>query len=59
MHVQPVSEKEIEENLPELSPHIEDGFSLKQLESLHDYAVEAFKAGIEYANKKLKELVND
>ena len=49
-----MSEETIEENLPDLSPHLEDGFSLKQLETLHDYAVEAFKAGIEYANNTRK-----
>ena len=49
LHIQTVSEQEIEENLPELPPHLEDGFSLKQLEILHDYAVEAFTAGIAYA----------
>lgn len=38
----------------DLSPHLEDGFSLRQLEILHDYAVEAFKAGIEYANNTRK-----
>lgn len=54
LHIQTVSEQEIEENLPELPPHWEDGFSLKQLEILHDYAVEAFTAGIAYANKHAK-----
>lgn len=54
LHIQTVSEQEIEKNLPELSPHMEDGFSLKQLEILHDYAVEAFTAGIAYANKHSK-----
>lgn len=54
LHIQTVSEQEIEENLPELPPHLEDGFSLKQLEILHDYAVEAFTAGIAYANKHAK-----
>jgi len=49
-----MSEETIEENLPDLSPHLEDGFSLRQLEILHDYAVEAFKAGIEYANNTRK-----
>lgn len=49
-----MSKETIEENLPDLSPHLEDGFSLKQLETLHDYAVEAFKAGIEYANNNRK-----
>lgn len=54
LRIHTVSEQEIEENLPELSPHMEDGFSLKQLEILHDYAVEAFTAGIAYANKHSK-----
>ena len=54
LHIQTVSEQEIEKNLPELPPHLEDGFSLKQLEILHDYAVEAFTAGIAYANKHSK-----
>lgn len=46
-----ISEETIEANLPELPPHLEDGFSLKQLEILHDYAAKAFEAGIEYAKK--------
>lgn len=54
LHIHTVSEQEIEKNLPELPPHMEDGFSLKQLEILHDYAVEAFTAGIAYANKHSK-----
>ena len=43
MNITNMSEETIEENLPDLSPHLEDGFSLRQLEILHDYAVEAFK----------------
>lgn len=54
MNISNMSEEAIEENLPDLSPHLEDGFSLRQLEILHDYAVEAFKAGIEYANNTRK-----
>ena len=54
MNISNMSEETIEENLPDLSPHLEDGFSLRQLEILHDYAVEAFKAGIEYANNTRK-----
>lgn len=49
-----ITKETIDANLPELSPHLEDGFSLKQLETLHDYAVRAFKAGVEYANKHAK-----
>lgn len=33
LHIQTVSEQEIEKNLPELPSHLEDGFSLKQAES--------------------------
>lgn len=58
MNITNMSEETIEENLPDLSPHLEDGFSLRQLEILHDYAVEAFKAGIEYANNKQKGATN-
>ena len=54
MNISNMSEETIEENLPDLSPHLEDGFSLRQLEILHDYAVEASKAGIEYANNTRK-----
>lgn len=54
LNISNMSEETIEENLPDLSPHLEDGFSLRQLEILHDYAVEAFKAGIEYANNTRK-----
>lgn len=54
LHIQTVSEQEIEKNLPELPPHLEDSFSLKQLEILHDYAMEALTAGIAYANKHSK-----
>lgn len=54
LNITNMSEETIEENLPDLSPHLEDGFSLKQPETLHDYAVEAFKAGIEYANNTRK-----
>lgn len=54
MNISNMSEETIEENLPDLSPHLEDGFSLRQLEILHDYAVEAFKAGIEYTNNTRK-----
>lgn len=54
MNISNMSEETIEENLPDLSPHLEDGFGLRQLEILHDYAVEAFKAGIEYANNTRK-----
>lgn len=55
-----IPEKTVENNLPELSPHLVDGFSLKQLEILHDYAVKAFVAGVEYAKKEtLKESAND
>lgn len=54
MNISNMSEETIEENLPDLSPHLEDGFSLRQLEILHDYAMEAFKAGIEYANNTRK-----
>lgn len=54
MNISNMSEETIEENLPDLSPHLEDGFSLRQLEILHAYAVEAFKAGIEYANNTRK-----
>lgn len=54
MNISNMSEETIEENLPDLSPHLEDGFSLRQLAILHDYAVEAFKAGIEYANNTRK-----
>lgn len=54
MNISNMSEETIEENLPDLSPHLEDGFSLRQLEILHDYAVEAFKAGIEYVNNTRK-----
>lgn len=54
LNITNMSEETIEENLPDLSPHLEDGFSLRQLEILHDYAVEAFKAGIEYANNTRK-----
>lgn len=54
MNISNMSEETIEENLPDLSSHLEDGFSLRQLEILHDYAVEAFKAGIEYANNTRK-----
>lgn len=54
MNITNMSEETIEENLPDLSPHLEDGFSFRQLEILHDYAVEAFKAGIEYANNTRK-----
>lgn len=54
MNISNMSEETIEENLPDLSPHLEDGFSLRQLEILHDYAVETFKAGIEYANNTRK-----
>lgn len=54
LNIPNMSKETIEENLPDLSPHLEDGFSLKQLETLHDYAVEAFKAGIEYANNNRK-----
>lgn len=49
-----ISEKTVADNLPELSPHLKDGFSVTQLEILHDYAVEAFTAGIAYANKRTK-----
>ncbi|MBV4165092.1 hypothetical protein [Bifidobacterium adolescentis] len=58
MNISNMSEEAIEENLPDLSPHLEDGFSLRQLEILHDYAVEAFKAGIEYANNNQKGATN-
>lgn len=58
LNISNMSEETIEENLPDLSPHLEDGFSLKQLETLHDYAVKAFKAGIEYANNNRKGAVN-
>ncbi len=54
LNISNMSEETIEENLPDLSPHLEDGFSLRQLGILHDYAVEAFKAGIEYANNTRK-----
>lgn len=58
LNISNMSEETIEENLPDLSPHLEDVFSLKQLETLHDYAVEAFKAGIEYANNNQKGATN-
>lgn len=58
LNIPNMSEETIEENLPDLSPHLEDGFSLKQLETLHDYAVEAFKAGIKYANNNQKGAAN-
>lgn len=58
LNIPNMSEETIEENLPDLSSHLEDGFSLKQLETLHDYAVEAFKAGIKYANNNQKGAAN-